>query len=152
MRLLHHVAASIPLGFAVKFIGGSNEYALISVVSSIVIDLDHIPDYMLTTKGWYGVKDFFSFCSRSGFDRVYFVLHAWEWAILLCCGGFFGAISPCLVAIGSGLAYHLAFDTIGNATSPKFYWFSYRASKNFSANKLLSSVRPKIHRGGLNKV
>jgi hypothetical protein len=138
MKLAQHVAASLPLGLAVRLATGSTGYALASVLASIFIDLDHIPDYLIAKHGWHGLGDFFATCDRADINKVHLALHAWEWPILICGGWLAGLVSPWLAAIGFGFAYHLAFDQAFNRlTLPGFYWIAYRAGKGFASERLL---------------
>jgi len=142
MKLSQHIAASLPLGLTVGLATGAAGYALVAVLASILIDLDHIPDYIFARRGWRGVKDFFATCYRGEMDTALFALHAWEWPILLGGGFVLGLVPPWLALIGVGFAYHLVFDLICNRPPASgFYWFTFRASKRFSVDRLFCPER-----------
>jgi hypothetical protein len=149
VKLAAHAAASVPLALAVGLATGSSGYALTAALASVLIDLDHIPDYIYDRGGWRGVRDFFAVCERGEMDTVVLALHGWEWPILLCGGWLAGLLSPWLAAVGLGLGYHLAFDWIGNRPllAPWFYWIAYRAGKGFAAKKLLCQKNLVVLRG-----
>jgi hypothetical protein len=137
MKVSHHVAASLPLGLAVKLTTGSTGYGVAATLASILIDFDHIPDYLIARGGWFGIQDFLTTWYHVKMDKVQLVLHAWEIPILLCGGWLLGIVPAWLAAIGLGIAYHLVFDQICNkGTMPGFYWFIHRAAKGFAASRL----------------
>ena len=60
MKLAQHCLSAIPLaaaGYAAS--GGSWAGAFAAGFSSVLIDLDHVTDYVLYNRGWGGVRDFF---------------------------------------------------------------------------------------------
>lgn len=137
MKASRHVAAAIPLAALLYAAGRSPLEIAVAASASVLIDVDHLADYLLFRGGWFGLRDFFQSCNEARLNRLYLVLHAWEWILL---GGVAalvaGAALPGMVVCG--MAWHLAFDAIGNrgVVRPGFYWFCRRARMGFDASRL----------------
>lgn len=137
MKASRHVLAAIPLAAAVYAAGRPASEALVAATASVLIDVDHLADYVLCRGGWFGVGDFFRSCNEGRLNRLYLILHSWEW--IICGGGVALATgSAVLGMIVLGMAWHLAFDEYGNRTivRPWFYWFFRRAAVEFDAARL----------------
>jgi protein-S-isoprenylcysteine O-methyltransferase Ste14 len=92
---------------------------------------------MLCRGGWRGLGDFFCSCNEGRLNRLYLVLHAWEWVILgLIAAVAWGSWTAAMVVLG--MAWHLAFDQAGNRdiVRPGFYWITRRARVGFDAVRL----------------
>ena len=113
----------------------TNSLASVAIagLASVFIDLDHVGDYVLYRRGWRGVRDFFESCEEGRLTRLYLFLHAWEWPLLfLLLYASLGA-PQWTAMIALGMAYHLAFDAVGNRhiVIPRFYFITYRLGKGF---------------------
>ncbi|QLA16339.1 hypothetical protein [Desulfolutivibrio sulfoxidireducens] len=137
MKASRHVLAAIPLAAVVLAAGRPLSEACLAATASVLIDLDHLGDYLLCRGGWYGLKDFFSSCNEGRLNRLYLVLHAWEWIILGLCAALAWGFWPAGMVV-LGMAWHLAFDQVGNRgiVTPGFYWITRRARVGFDAWKL----------------
>ncbi len=103
----------------------------------MLLDLDHLADYLCFRRRWLGIRDFFTVAHQTLWPRLVLALHSWE--LLAVAGVGLGlALGPawagCLVA---GWAWHLAFDQLGNPVRPLFYFLAYRASRGFARDRLL---------------
>lgn len=132
MKLKNHLVAAIPLVAGVYLSTGSWTAAGLAFASSVLIDVDHLPDYVYVRRGWHGFRDFFETCHNQGLVKTSLVLHAWEWVIL--CGALWlaGVHPEVTLPIGLGVAYHLILDTRTNPVIPRFYWMTCRGLHGFA--------------------
>ena len=66
MKLAQHCLSAVPLalaGYAAS--GGRFSAAVMAGLSSVLIDGDHVLDYLLYRKRWGGTKDFFASSLRT---------------------------------------------------------------------------------------
>lgn len=152
MKLWQHSLSAIPLavaGYAAA--GGSMAAAVAAGLSSVLMDLDHVSDYVLYNRGWGGVRHFFASCEEGRLDRLYLALHAFEWVVLLWVLVGTGVASRWVVGLAVGMAGHLLLDWAGNRhiVRPSFYWLWFRARHRFDGNALYLAppATVEVHRG-----
>jgi len=140
MRLPHHVVASSILGGIMYTTTNSLTLAISAVISGVLIDLDHILDYLFFAKDKFSIKNFFTWCNKSLWDRLAVVFHSWELMIIfvvLCC--LFH--NPILIGTVAGALLHLIMDQFMNyKTAPihkLFYFLIFRTSKGFRRKYIL---------------
>lgn len=133
MRLSQHAVASLPLMAGVYFSTNSFASAIVAGLASVFIDLDHVSDYVLYRKGWGGVRDFFESCHEGRLTKLYLLLHAWEWPLLFLLLYMSLGAPQWTFMVALGMAYHLAFDVVGNRriVKPRFYFITHRLGKGF---------------------
>ena len=136
MKLTQHIAASLPLAAGVYLTTNSYSGAALAVAGSVLIDLDHLPDYLYFRGGWRGVKDFFDVHNNHRVPTALLFFHSWELVILLGLLAWFGLSPEWLKAVSLGMAYHLVLDRIFNRTPPHFYWIARRAWFSFDVKRL----------------
>jgi len=139
MKLAQHCLSALPLaGVAFVVTGGDVPAAVVAAVASVCIDFDHITDYVLCNRGWGGVAHFFASCEEGRLSRLYLLLHAWEWQVVLWLAVFFGLAPAWFTGLAVGLTGHLVLDTLGNRrlVRPSFYWLTLRAANRFAADRL----------------
>jgi len=124
-------------------LGGEALPAVIAGASSVLIDVDHVVDYVITQKRLAPLSEMVTAFKRLDVVRKnYLFLHSWELMILF---GVFLSYYPniYLIAIVTGFAYHIMLDQIFNSLfSGKygnkflFYFLFYRLSWNFNVLSL----------------
>ncbi len=131
MRLHQHTAFSITVAGILYLIFKSWGLALASLISGILVDLDHIVD-VVREHGWsIKTKDFFRLCKTGQFDRIILVWHGWEWIILWAAAAWITEWNPWMTGVFIGLAHHMILDTYINATNPWSYSLIWRWKKDF---------------------
>lgn len=136
MRMTGHALAAVPLAGALGWLTGNWPAAGAAAVFSVLLDLDHLPDYIYWRGGWRGLGDFFETNHRHQVDRLLLFMHGWEWPLpagLLLWWWLGPAWALCLAA---AWAYHLAWDSALNPVAPGFYFFARRAAAGFSRARL----------------
>lgn len=139
MKLAQHCISAIPLAIAgYAAAGGSWAAAFAAGFSSVLLDLDHVADYVLCNGGWGGVDHFFESCEQGRLDRLYLVLHSFEFLIFLWLLIGTGAAAPWGVGLTIGVTGHMLLDWLGNRhiVVPSFYWLWFRAWNRFDGNRL----------------
>ncbi len=140
MKLSHHIAASTVLGGGMYASSGSPVLAISAFISGVLIDLDHVVDYLFFANDKFTVRNFFTWYHKNLWDRFAVVLHSWELMFLLT------VLSclfqhPVIIGIASGACLHMLMDQIANSrTVPLhrfFYFFAFRMSKGFQRKLIL---------------
>lgn len=146
MKPSRHVIASFSIALILWFFTKSVYAAIICFASGVLVDTDHIIEYVIH-HGWRGislekvyhtseetaVKE-----SASGFGRVYLIFHSGEIAILLWIATAFTK-NVFLLAVALGYSSHLILDCIGNPMYPSSYFIISRGIKKFNPDKLFTS-------------
>lgn len=141
-----HIIISLPLGATVGLFTQSVPAGLLCFFSGILIDVDHAIDYVIH----YGLKNFdykeiYRACKNmakseeeGGVKKLYFLLHAIEFAILLWIGYLFSR-NLYLLSIAIGYTGHLIIDVAGNGkiTKPIAYSIAFRIANGFDRIKLI---------------
>jgi hypothetical protein len=140
MLVRQHIVAAAPLAIAVFTLTGSIAHAGLAALSSILIDLDHVLDYLVEQKHWGGLRDFFGTFDKM-LERNVFFLHSWELVGFLIVGGKIGVFPGWVGAAGLGMGYHLVFDQIAYAKfhHPMYYFFFFRAAHRFRTTNIYTS-------------
>jgi len=136
MKLLNHTLAALPLAGAMYAATGSAPAACGAAAFSVLVDLDHLPDYIWWRRRKSSFSDFFQTNRQHQTPVLCLALHSWEfivpgglllWAL---CGPFWAG------SLSLGWLYHLIWDQITNPAGAGFYFFFYRASRGFKRAKL----------------
>ncbi len=138
MKLSQHCLSALPLAGLAYAATGQAVPALVAGASSVLIDCDHVTDYVLCNRGWGGMKHFFASCEEGKLHRLFLILHAWEWQLAIWLLIAMGTAPAWMVGLGLGMAGHLVLDQIGNRhiVRPTFYWLCVRAKNRFNGNAL----------------
>lgn len=133
MQAKYHIATSALASVGVYYGTGSWPAAAACMVSGVLVDLDHVPDYLVEHGPKLDYKFFMSSFPEGRYERIYLFLHAWEWVIA-------GSIAVALtgwhpIATGLLLGYgiHMILDQLINQPMPLTYFLTWRASKRFKA-------------------
>lgn len=145
---LIHIALSLLAGFFIgKIWKKYNTSVIAAFIGGVLIDIDHFIDYFLAFGFQFSIDAFQRGDQFSKLNKLYIVLHAWEWVILLLVFAFIihkrkkirykHYIISFTVALALGMVYHLFFDSIANETTLVSYSIVYRIYHNFSLDKLI---------------
>lgn len=78
MKLEHHIAISVPVSLGVFYFTKSIFYFLFSLAIGILLDTDHIFDYIAEEKK-FDLKHMFIKSYLGDFKKIYLFLHAYEY-------------------------------------------------------------------------
>lgn len=138
MRLTGHALAAIPLAGVLGWTTGNWPAAGAGAALSVLVDLDHLPDYIHWRGGWRSLKDFFETNRHHQVDRLLLFMHGLEWPLPLAALLWWLAGPAWGLCLGAGWLYHLAWDLAVNPVAPRFYFFFFRKSGGFSRSRLRS--------------
>jgi len=115
---------------------------IVALLGGFLIDLDHVLEYFLIFGPHFNFHYFIQGREFLVSGKIYLLLHAWEWVLLL------GVLAwllrrqkkaaAIIITLALAMGIHLVSDCLINQYPPQFYSLIYRASQNFSAEKLLS--------------
>jgi uncharacterized membrane protein len=83
MEPKYHVVTSAAISGILYAIFGSWAVAVSSFITGVLIDVDHIIDYVIVHGLHLDMRNFFSFFYENRLQKVTLVLHGWEWLLLL---------------------------------------------------------------------
>ena len=117
----------------------SPQIAISSFLSSILIDVDHVFDFLIFSKEKLSIRNIISWCENGRWKRITLIFHSYEIYLILCIITYYFPDSI-LIGILSGMGLHLILDQIGNhrrfGLSLWFYFFIYRAFAGFHKDNL----------------
>jgi hypothetical protein len=128
MKAYAHVMAAAPLAAAMYFFGAPAWGVLLTVLASVLIDSDHLFDYLVHRRAWLGFRDFFALFHSKSCPCAHYLLHSWELVGLLTLAWLAG-LGAWLGYLALGLGYHLLWDQTFNRMPRSFYflWRRWRA-------------------------
>lgn len=140
--LVHFILAALSGLFCAFFLQGPLGWGLlIGIAGGFLIDLDHVLEYFFVFGLKFNLQSFLKSQQFLKSDKIYLVLHAYEYFPLLILMAYFFRHNQSLFFVFLTLALsglvHLLSDSVINNFPIKNYSIIYRASKNFSAPRLL---------------
>ena len=135
MKLKQHI--TISLFFSAFLYAISKSWIIFgsSLISGVLIDLDHILDYFMAYGINIRVKQFFEVCHNLKISRVRLIFHSWELLFLLSICAFVMRWNPWVVGTIVGFTQHIVLDQIFNKPNKWTYFFFWRLKKGFSSKR-----------------
>lgn len=126
----------------VSFAGG--------ILGGVLIDLDHLIDYFLAFRWRWRLSYFLKGYQFLKSDKVYVLLHGWEYIIVLSLVLWTMDMSTSifigLFAFGLGSLFHLIVDTFVNHGMTFWgYSFFYRLQRGFDVEKIVTPEHYREH-------
>jgi hypothetical protein len=131
-----HVVASIVGGVLIWIFLGSWLAAVCSVLSGVLVDLDHVIEYFWIRRRWVSIKDFYEFWMSYKEPRVYLFFHGIEYMLLLGIAAWLGWAPAITGGLAFGLLHHLCIDQFGNGVRPAGYFFLVRWAWKFKSERI----------------
>lgn len=139
MKLASHCISAVPLAIAAcAATGGSLMAAFGAMVGAVLIDCDHVLDYMIHNGKWDGFDHFVLACREGRTGRRYLLLHSIELLLFLWILVGTGVAATWGVGLAIGMSGHVLLDWVSNRhiVQPSFYWLWFRAARRFDGNAL----------------
>lgn len=133
MKLAHHLAISAGVSAVVWFLFQSMTATIACFLTGILLDIDHIIDYV-ANYGWkIRIKHLFQAFEYEVFENIFVFLHSWEFVAIYLALLWLIDWKPVALGAGIGIFAHLLVDHLFNDHSPLGYFLSYRIWHGFSA-------------------
>ena len=110
---------------------------MICVLVGILLDLDHLIDYVRDNGLNLNVRYFFQYVNEGKYEQLYVLFHAYEYLLPLYLLIIISNYNPLVAAAAIGFTQHLLFDQITNPVKPLAYFLTYRLKHSFSKQSLL---------------
>ena len=137
MRPAAHVVTSSIISAFVGIYFKSFGCAVLSFVTGVFIDLDHLIDYFTSYKFTLRLKRIYCACARARFKRLFLVLHSYEIVLVLWIAIFAFGLSNVWKAAAIGITQHIVFDQVTNPLKSFGYFFIYRTMKGFRIERIM---------------
>lgn len=124
------------VGAAVYYYFHSAACGVIAFLTGVLVDLDHIPDFLIQ-HGFKKYKKFFEISLATDLKKLYLFLHSIELAVIFWVLIIVLRLDKYWVAAAIGFTQHLAFDIIFNPLGISGYLIIYRKFMDFETKKLL---------------
>lgn len=131
MKPAYHIASSAVVSGALYFIYRSWQLSLSCFLSGVLIDVDHIFDYVRAAGLRFRFKDFVNAVYTNTKIRWMVVFHSWELIFLLLVAAWLTQWNPWFTGILIGFGHHIVLDTIYIRERCWTYSFIWRWKNNF---------------------
>lgn len=131
MKPGYHAASSALAAGLLYFLFKSWSMALSCFLSGVLIDLDHVYDYVKEFGFPFKIRDFVNTVYNNGISRLTFVFHSWEILLLLVVIAWYSNWRLWIVGIFIGLGIHMVLDKLNNGERLRTYSFIWRWGKQF---------------------
>ncbi len=144
MRASHHLYSSLIFSASTFAITRSPLLASVNFLSGVLIDIDHIPEYLLRFGFKKHVSDFFKEQMHLISRKSVVFLHGFDIMTLIFAIIFFAGPRSLAWAFYIGAMQHLLLDSIYNPVkSPWTYFLFFRIYHNFNTDKVFYRVDSK---------
>ncbi len=135
MKLKQHIATSLLFSAFLYAISKSWIIFGSSLISGVLIDLDHVLDYFMAYGINIRIKQFFEVCHNLKIPRARLIFHSWELLFLLSISAFIARWNPWIVGTIVGFTQHIVLDQVFNKPNKWTYFFFWRLRKDFSMKR-----------------
>ena len=131
MRVRYHIALSVPLAGVLFAVFKSWELAAASLVSGILIDVDHFLDYFVEYGMNTDLHNFFSSFPEGRYRKIFILLHGWELLLLGAFAAWATHWNPVAVGLCLGYGHHMIADQLTNNVAVFGYSLLWRCARRF---------------------
>lgn len=146
MKPQYHVASSALIAGVLYLFFKSWSMALSCFISGILIDIDHIYDYVREYGMPFTVKKFFTAVYGDNIPRLTLIFHSWELVLLAGIIAWAYSGNPWLAGIFAGLGQHIVLDKLNNGERLRSYSFIWRWKKQFEFEAVFTNLSKKKHK------
>jgi len=140
-----HVYGAGIQGGAVYLLSQSMEVAIITFLSGVFLDLDHVLDYFIFSKEKFTINKLFSRYDDVEWEKTSLIFHSFELYLILAIMTYYFS-NNILLGLTYGIGLHLLLDQLWNChlrggilLSHWFYFLFYRIGVGFHKSKLVVS-------------
>ncbi len=142
MRPKAHVVTSVIFFLPVYMFTNSIIMSFLFCLTQVLVDIDHVFDYLFFSKKPYSLKKFFQKGNPLTWSNVVFFFHSWEWVAILF-GFCLNTKNIFAWAVFGGYFLHMAADEVINRITYKilkidkfYYFFIFRCINNFNIDRI----------------
>lgn len=120
MKVQHHIAVSVLISGTLFILFRSWGLSCASLVSGVLIDLDHVIDYWIMRGMRFDVQQIAAYFDESNFrnrTKIYFFFHSWEFLTAALATAFMTEWDPWATGLLVGYCHHMVLDEIRNNTT-----------------------------------
>ena len=139
MKPQYHVASSAIVASILYLVFKSWSMALSCFLSGILIDLDHIFDYIRQIGFPFKIIDIVKAASNNNKTNWTIVFHSWELLFLLAICTWYTNWNPWITGVLFGFGHHLVMDALHNTITLRTYSFIWRWKNNFECRCLCNN-------------
>ena len=137
MKPVVHTIVSGGLSIGFWAITRSWRAVLICFLCGILIDIDHVFDYILAKRRMPGsLSDLESYCSREKEGKLYLIFHSYEIIVLLWMGVIIHPLRMAWWAFAVGMTVHMLLDNFHNPYRPYSLFFIRRLYFGFEKKSI----------------
>jgi hypothetical protein len=114
MRLEHHIAFSAAFSGILYAVFRSWEMSLSSLLAGVLMDVDHLLDYLLEYGKPFNVRKFFRASYEGEYLRYFLLLHVWEWLPLFAVCAWWSGWNSWITGFCLGWVQHMVLDQTFN--------------------------------------
>jgi hypothetical protein len=115
MQVKYHLTFSAVLSGGLYGVTRSWELSVASFLSGLLIDIDHVIDYLFSYGRPFNIRLFFeSFSEHGCYERAFYILHGWEWLVFWTVIGWVTGWNLWTVGVLIGFGQHMILDQLGN--------------------------------------
>ncbi len=146
MKLKSHFFVSIIFSTLLFVIFKSWKISVSSFLSGVLIDCDHIFDYLWEFRNRFSIKKFFDVYYNGKMLFSMIVFHSWELLALLTICAFSMNWNPWIIGTTIGFTQHIVLDQIFNKPSRCYkpsrwaYSFFWRLKNDFNIKKMFPKL------------
>lgn len=134
-----------PVTAGVWYFTHSWVYAAMTVILGVLVDFDHVFDYIREEKK-FDMKGMFIKSYAGDFERMYVIFHAWEYIPLSWIAGALAGNYTFSIVFSAAYFFHMLPDQLMNNVRPFGYFMTYRIMKKFVMTDIF--YPPKGRRAG----
>ncbi len=131
MRPQYHVASSAIVAGILYVLFKSWSMSFSCFLSGILIDLDHIYDFIKETGSPIKFKELYGLAKKNNITHCTIVFHSWELVLLLFMVAWFTNWNPWIAGVLIGFGHHMIMDAFHNKVTILPYSFIWRWKNNF---------------------
>ncbi len=132
MKVSSHIAVSAAASAAVYLVSGSIAAAIGCLIGGVLIDLDHVVDYVLNYGPAIRPARLFHAFKYESMKHIVVFLHSWELVFAALVALWLTGWEPFAAGLAGGAGLHLLLDTLFNKHSAPAYFISFRLFHGFS--------------------
>jgi hypothetical protein len=141
MRVKHHLVISLALSGIVYLVFRSWGMSIAVLASGVLIDLDHVLDYLLTHGMRFQRRDFFRYFYEKQYQKLFLPFHGWEWVAVWGVLAWKTGWDSWSTGVFIGIGHHLLLDQVSNRPGPGGYSLLWRLKNGFHRKSFFPKER-----------